>query len=464
MKLDPFKLVDLSEGILQGVANTIVPRNSVYLGVNLVFDKKIGYALVRDGSEKIGDALTGSCNGVFNFLKTDGTSKLLSAFGTNIYSLETATWTSRTTIANSSVRFMTFADTVLALDGTNKKTSANGTAWVTTGGNLDVGNMPLGKYAINFMDRVYISGVSGNLDRLSFSSLYGVPDDGSISWTDDTAGYLDVDPEDGAGGIVGLGKVPGYMLIFKKRSLHRWDGKSLYPESLINIGTQSQESFTLARETIFFWNERGVYETNGGYPRKVSGRIQDIIDAVSSSHDVSAWSDSDKVYFTIGDIEIDGLSLKNCIISFNLETQTWELYSYRNDFTALGTYIDGTEKLVAGDDSGQTWILFSGSDDDGDDIGYHLQFQNLEIGHRSRIKDVAQIVVFSRYLRNGTLYGRSENKDFKTLGNIKENIQIINNDLSGRYLDFRISGTGKSEEELQGIELTELNINLSQEK
>lgn len=453
MKIEPYLISDVSEGILQGVGSSITPKNSVYLAVNLVFHKKLGYAVVRDGRESLGDNVKSSCNGLHHFIKTNGDKALLGAFSTNLYSLETGTWTSRTTMENSAVRFLTFADTVLALDGTNKKSSENGTSWVTTGGNLDIDNMPLGKYALNWQDKVYIAGVSDNPDRLYFSSIY---DSGSISWADN--GYMDIDPEDGAGGIVGLAKVPGYFLIFKERSLHRWNGKTLFPESLINVGTESQESMTLARESLYFWNERGVFQTNGGYPKKISRRIQDIIDEVNTS--VYAWSDSEMVYFSIGDITLDGLSLENCMIVFHIDTQTWTLFSYGSNIVRMHKYIDGTEKIIAGDDAGQVWILNQGNEE----IEYYLQTQNIESGYRSRIKDISQVVVFTRNIKTGTLSVKSEEQDYTVLGNIDEDVSIINNDISGKYLDFRISGIGKSSIEIKGLELSELSINSSKEQ
>jgi hypothetical protein len=464
-KTDSYKLTDLSEGILQGVANSIVPRNSVYLSCNLTFHENIGYAKVRKGSEKLGDDQATACQNLFHFIKTNGDKKLLGVFGDSIYSLETDTWTSRTAMtASSNTRFLTFADTVLAIDGTLAKSSTNGTTWVTTGGNLNVDDMPAGKYVLNWKDRVYVAGVSGYPDRLYFSSIYGVPDAGKVSWTDDTAGNIEIDPEDGAGGIVGLAKVPGYLLILKERSLHRWNGQSTFPESLINIGTQSQESMTLCRESLFFWNERGVYETNGGYPRKVSRKVQDIVDAVSSTYDVSAWSDSETVYFSIGDIEIADMDLENCILCYHIETQTWTLFSYKSDMVVLASYLDSKIYLIAGDSDGQVWKLNVGTSDDSKDIEYHLQFQTIELGERGRLKSAEQFIIYTEDIRNAVLNARSEKKNFKPLGTIKDDVEVINESVSGRYIDLRISGMGRSDAEIKGLEISELNIDLGTEQ
>jgi hypothetical protein len=458
MKQNPLYLRNVAEGIVQKVDSALV-QNSVYMAVNMLFHKYLGRAVLRNGIVKLGSNLTGSCKGLYQFILTSGTKKLLAVFDSKIYSLETATWTNRTAMTGD-VRFVTFLDTVAAVNGTDCKTSADGTTWVTTGGNLDVDNMPAGKYIVEWKDKVYIAGVSTEPDRLYFSS---VPTDGAISWTDDTAGYIDIEPEEGAGPIVGITKVPGYLLMFKERSIKRWNGQSTFPESLINIGTTSQEAVVLGRESVFFWNQRGVYETNGGYPKKISRRIQDIVDAVSASYAVSGWSDKDRVYFSIGDITIDGFEYKNCVIMYDIDMQIWTLLSFPKNFVRITEYVTTKNELIAGDSTGNTWTLFSGTGDDGADINWMLQYQEQEIDHRSRIKELSRFVVFTEKINNATLSIRSEDNDFQPIGKINKKVEVIKNDIRGRYFNPKISGTGQSGE-IIGLEFSDVNTNITQEE
>lgn len=458
MKQEPLYLRECSEGVIQKVDSSLCPPNSVYMACNMLFHKNIGRAVLREGTTKLGNAPTSEeCKGLYQFIKAGGDKKLLSVFGGNIYSLETSTWTSRTAMTGD-VRFTTFLDTVVALNGTTAKSSEDGITWVTTGGSLDVGNMPAGKYVIEWMDKVYVAGVSGEPDRLYFSSL---PVDGAISWTDDTAGNIDIEPEEGAGSIVGLAKVPGYLLIFKKRSLKRWNGQSTFPESLISVGTQSQESIVLGRQTVFFWNQRGVFETDGGYPRKISRRIQDIVDAVDSSYNVSGWSDKENIYFSIGDIEVGGVNYTNCVIMYNIDSQGWTLLSFPADFVRWSDYVTTKEELIVGDTAGQVWKVFDGYGDDGADVNWMLQYQTQEFAHRSRYKSLSQYVVFTERVNNATLYVKSEESDFTPMGKINNNIEVIKEDSKGRYLDLKISGSGKQGDVL-GLEITEIDTSISQ--
>ncbi len=462
-KINPILIRDVSEGILQKIDNMISPPNSVYVAVNLLFHKHLGRAVLRKGITKLGNDLSGVCYGLYQFIKTDGSTKLLTTFHDGkMYSLETATWTERASGAMTSgtkVRFTTYLDTVVAVDGTAKKSSVDGVTWVATGGNFDVGNMPAGKYIIEWRDKVYVAGTAANPDRLHFSSL---PIDGAVSWTDDTAGHIDIEPEDGAGGITGLAKVPGYLLIFKERSLKRWNGQTTFPEDLISVGAQNQEAIVLARQTVFYWNERGVFETQGGYPRKVSRRIQDIVDAVDPAYQVSGWSDKENVYFSIGDIEIEGSELSNCVIVYHLDSQSWALLSFPKDFRAWYGRVNNGETIIVGDATGNVWTLFEGISDDGADINWMLQWQENEIGYRSRYKELSRFIVFTERVNNATFFVKSETSDFEPKGKVNSNVEIITEDARGRYFKFKLIGSGTSAE-IIGLEIPETNIVVSQQ-
>lgn len=459
-KLEPRKYLSFNEGIVQGVNYWLTPEKSIRMAVNLVFDDEIGAASVREGTEKLGNEVGSACEGLYQFIKTDGSKKLLGAFGNNLYSLENGTWTQRETVSGE-VNFLTFADTVLTIDDSEVYTSDDGVNFSTSGGNLNIDDMPDCKFGINWKDRVYVAGDEDKRDRIYFSTIYGVPNDGEVGWEiDDGAGYIDVDPEDGAGGITGLAKVPGYLLIFKERSLHRWDGRALHPETLIRIGAKSHKSIALGRETLFFWNEKGVYETNGGYPQKVSRRIKSIVDAVDPTYEVSAWGDSEEIYFSIGDIELDGLNLQNCIIAYNLIDRTWTLHSFNREMKFLTQYVDDREYLIAGDNNGQVWKLFEGHDDDGQDIDYHMQMQRVDLQNLARKKNISKLFVYTDKIRNGQINCSTDGGNFEALGNVNKDISIVNCSLRGNYFDFRIKGSGTYGEKIKGVEIADLSLNI----
>lgn len=470
-KIRPQNLRDLSEGVIQKVDPSIIVRNSVYLAMNLVFHKHLGRAVLRDGTTQLGSQIVNdkSCLGMFQHIDTGGTKVPLAVFNiandatASIYKYTSSTWSSAHTgfAADTKVHFATFLDTTVALNGSQVNTSTDGASW-GSGGNLDTANFPIGKYVIEFRDRIYTAGVSGYLDRLYYSS---VPSSGAVSWTSGN-GYIDIEPEEGAGAITGLAKVPGYLLIFKERSLKRWNISSTFPESLITIGAPSQEAIVQTKQMVYYFNQRGCYETNGGYPRKISRRIQDIIDAIPSTYysEVSGWGDGENVYWSIGDITLGDLTLTNCVIAYRIDEKTWTLFSMPTEPLAWTSYVDsnGKEEIIYGDDDGNVFRFLEGTTDNGSAINWLMQYNTNEFGSRGRIKDFSKYVVYSTNVRNGKLSCRV-NKDgaFKPLGNISKNEQEIVNDLKGKYFEFRLQGTAKDEIDIIGIDFPDLNINLS---
>jgi len=473
-KVAPQNIRDCSEGIIQSVDPAIVAPNSVYLAVNFLFHKYLGRAKLRGGTTQLGTQIVNNKTilGLYQHITASGTKVPLAVINdsgdanSDVFAYTAGTWsictgTGINLTKNKKAHLVTFLDTTALVNGSEQISTTDGEAWVNTGGNLDIGNMPAAKYIIEFKDRVYVAGVSGNLDTLYYSSIR---DAGAISWTVGN-GNIPIEEEEGAGAITGLAKVPGYLLVFKERSLKRWDVQSTYPESLIDIGCPSQEGIVMTRQLAYYFNKRGIFETNGGYPRKISRRIQDIIDAIPSSYysSVSGWGDGENVYFSIGDITIDDLDITNCVIAYNIDTKTWSLLSFPNEFMVWYHYVDsnGDEIVVAGDDDGNVWKVFEGTQDGSSDISWLLQYHPQEFGSRGRLKDITNLVVYTKNVRNGILNCRTnEDGNFKPVGNITKDVQHITTGLRGHSFEFRLNGIGINSQ-IIGIDLPDLNINLS---
>ena len=459
MKLNTIQIRDLSNAIIQKVDNAIAPKNCAVFSQNLLYNKVLGRGVVREGTDLIGSQIANGKQilGLFQFCLSSGTKYFLSvvdgAANSALYRLITTTWTDESVsgVKNLKHRFLTYLDTCMVLDGTNATSSADGNTWVTTGGNLDIGNCPKGKFAIEWHDKVFVAGVSGNLDRLYYS---GTPTDGVLSWTVGN-GYIDIEPYEGQGAITGLAKVPGYLLIFKERALKRWNGSSTYPDDLSNIGASSQESIVLGKKTVYFFSASGksslgFYETNGQETRKISRPIQSIVEAISSSSyaSVAGYSDGEMVMWSIGDITYDGISYSNVVVMFDLDSKTWSLMSFPTEFKVFSQYIDGTTlKIAAGNDDGEIIEVFTGTKDNitgSSDISidYALQYYPMEFGNRGIIKEISKILPYTEdgtdckvsvRVDNGTGFDEkgSVDNEFESEIDIDEKFHIIEVRLSG---------------------------------
>lgn len=209
-----------------------------------------------------------------------------------------------------------------------------------------------------FLDRVYIAGDTAYPDRLYFSGIF---DGENVNWLGD---YIDIEPEDGGGAISALGKVPGYLIIFKERSFKRFTPSSAFPETLVNIGTPYQECVVEGAGLIAFFSSsnqssRGFYVSNGERPVPISHDntrpIKKWVDAIpqASETKICGWAEDRHFCWSVGDLTVDGETYNNVVLRYNHVLNQWSVRYYPTEFRKFATYIvSGVNTVVGGDDDG----------------------------------------------------------------------------------------------------------------
>jgi hypothetical protein len=595
----------LSSGIIQKISDELAPAKAVNFAQNLRFDKVLGRAIVRAGTSLINAQIADakSILGLHQFILSSGTKHFLAvidgASNAVINRSDTGTWTAKTAVLTKALkhRFLTYLDTCVVLNGTEKFASEDGASWIpsdlatptacsaalagagagnvdngahiykityisaqgeteggavsntltvtdktsngkvaltsiptggtgctdrkiyrtlaggsiyyyvaalgnnsattytdniadatilaagviapttdTTGTNLDIGNFPLGKFAVEWNDRVYTAGVTAYPDRLYYTST---PTNYIVSWTGAGSGSMDVEPYEGQGTITALAKVPGYILIFKERSLKRWNGSSTYPDDLCKLGTNSHESVVLGKTTVYYFSSGysesiGFYETNGETTRKISRPIQGIVDAISSSNydDVAGFSDGEIVMWSIGDITWDSVAYSNAVVLYHIDTQAWTLLTFPSEYKVFSSYIDSSSMplITAGDDDGQVIQIFTGLTDNitGSSsiaISYALQYYPIDLGSRSLMKEITKIIPHTEDLTSANLAYRIDKKTgcgFTSFGTVTDN---YSNEFLGRIaghaFEFRYSGSTSVGGQIMGMDIVTPEIALS---
>ena len=600
-QVDTIRIRDLSDGIVQKIADVLAPQKAVKFAENVRFDKILGSAIVRDGTSLVGAQIadTYSILGLHQFILSSGTKHLLAVVnGASVAAmnrLESGTWTGKTaTLAKDSKhRFLTYLDVVAVLDGTNKYASEDGDDWVsnsdvptapsgtesgdggsvdagdhyykvsfvnpagetlvgavsgsvtsdgshavdltsvdlgvtdectsrkiyrtktdvassgtyylvgtladnstevyqdtkadsslgaasltisTAGTNLNIGDMPAGDFIIEWNDRVYVAGVTSNEDRLYYSTT---PSNYVINWSGEGSGYIDIEPFEGQGNITALAKVPGYILIFKDRSLKRWNGRSTYPDDLCKLGTPSQESVVLGKRTVFYFSSGykesiGFYETNGEDAVKISRPIQEIVDAISSGSydDVAGFSDGEIVIWSIGDITYDGTAYSNACVLYHIDSKTWSLLTFPSEFKVFHSYVSGTDlKIVGGNDDGEVIEVFD-DDETTDDItgtlnaaiSYTIQYYPMDFGVRSLIKEITKIIPhFDNLTSVVCAYKIDKHGDYTTFGTTSSEYESeITGRFAGHAFEFKFTGSTSIGGEFIGFDIVNPNVAMSQ--
>lgn len=375
MKLEPYYKSDFSSGQVNNTNPNLVPKSAVELGMNVVYDEEIGSAVSRLGTAIVGaqlqagmnilglhqhiDTANSSNNKLFATLNASGgaTSRVMDVVaGANLASATGLT-------ASTKMRFLTFLGATLMLNGVDAErsyTAAGGV--ITTGGAFDLADFPGSNSctsAIDFLSRVYAIGDSTNPSRLHQSTIATA---GAISWAGD---YIDIEPENGGGALKAVAKVPGYLLIFKERALHRFNGSSAFPEGLVQIGAPSQEAVVMGGGLCAFYsnsneNAKGFYLTDGGRPIPISHDntrpIKKWVDAIVSDTSVAGFATDRGYKWSIGDVTVDGEAWTNVWLYYNRFLNQWSVHSYPSEFKVFAQYlIGGVNTIVGGDDAGTVY-------------------------------------------------------------------------------------------------------------
>lgn len=480
-KLKQIEYRDFSKGTVRTANPSITPKNSYALALNYDSDYEIGSLVSRLGNDILGVQMAAgkSTLGLYQHVETTGTALFgVYSDGTNndIYFASNGTKSLENDTKDLKTRFCTYLGATVRVNGVDdcKSYTASG-GWITSGGAFSVNEMPPGGIAIEWKDRVYVGRRSGFPGIIYYSSIAD-PSTKTVSWSDTTAttgsGQIEIEQEDNGGDLTAFAKVPGYLLIWKERTMKRWDGNSTFPEDLVKQGVPSQECVCSGKEMAFFINKKGVWATNGGYPVRISKPIQDFIDAIPGENwqSVSITSDDEHVLVSIGDVTIGKDDFSNIVLKFNIGTESWDIYSYYNDLKIFGTYIDsnGIQSIVAGDADGQILKLNTGYTDYASTpkpITWSFESNDKEFGSRGRIKQITKLYTYTENVSTGNVMIRKDSHDpinWKGIGKIEE-IVTESKDLSisGHFFNIKITGiTDSGRTKLLGYEFPEDSITI----
>lgn len=463
---------DFSSAVIDdlSVSDSLFPKNCVRHSINMMFDRPRGAIQQRSGTTCVGSGAASAgntINGLFNLRSsTLAKSQLLVAATTQIIYLNAGTWT--TTVSGLTTglktRFFTFLDRVAFLNGADQPQAWSGAgAWETSGGPLDIANMPKVKYADVLNLRVY--GFTGS--TLSWSSIAS---GGAISWTSGNSS-VEVYPHDGTGegtSLIGNGRM---LLIFKERALYRYDGSDLQRISF--VGTPSHESvFNDDMGVTYFFgqgaNSVGFYMTTGGYPAKISRTIQKWVEAIDPAYyqHIFGYTDGQKACWSIGSVTIDGSTYSNAWVVYNISDKTWEMYNYADRFRCGGMYIDPVSNaitVVGGDTDGFVQTIGAGNTDGivgvtpGAPIAIEVDFGDDAFGDRGMLKAIPSFFALSSNVTDMKVLAKEDDKKFKDMGNITKRETLFSQKLQFRRLTLKIVGSNSSTPcSFEGFEFVEV--------
>ena len=395
---------------------------------------KSGVCTFTHGTEKVNDVAHGLSNGELIKFSTTG------ALPAEL-SVDTAYYVINKADDNFEISLTSGGSAVSFTDDGSATTKWE--LWDT----FDLTNIPSGvKYMLEFRDRVYVAGSTADPDRVDISGIAD-SDTRTISWTDDNS-FIVFEQEDGGGGITGLAKVPGYILVFKKRTLKRYDGASAYPEDMVNQGAPSQESIVTAKGICFWVNENGAWASTGGDPKKISTfSVDSVIKSCSAANllNVASGTDEEHIFWSFASVTINGETHTNVVLKYNIFQNTWDIRKYPTAQRCYTKYVSGDDVyLVFGDDDGNVQKLDTGNTDNGTAISYSMETQDWDFGLRMFQKGISRFAVITENVSKGTLMWRNTHneEDWQAVGTINNEIEEFSGmELKGNFFKFKITET-----------------------
>jgi len=370
------------------VDDHLIPDGAVTEAINVHFDRK-GAVTLRLGVAGLG-ATVAAGYPIWSLYNTQTGSMLVSISqggSARIYTYGGAAWTSNLTggTANIKCRYTNYAGKVILTnfgyagnqyDSIRFWNEITDNDWATTGNPINP--QQLWPYRFPYIEvyknRVYVAGDLSYPGRLFYSSV--INSAGNINWDTSSTGYwVDINPSDGEN-ITALKRFSLDLLVFKPNYIYRFRTSGIDPDPLIKIGTRSQDSVIEGKSGIYFHHESGFYRYSGDFLlEEISRPISDIVEAITYtfSTSVAAWKDSDHIYWSIGNITINGIAWTNVVLRYTESSQLWTVYQYANLITNGSTYNSSAAiSKAVGTYNGLVGTVNSGYTDFGQPIAYRM--------------------------------------------------------------------------------------------
>lgn len=435
-------------------------QRSLALAYNCDLRQKMGAVVVRKGSRKIGssNATTSIIPlgvGIMDSLAHNRPFGVWNESGNAVLTYFTgAGWSTASGFPTTATEynFVQLGGRIFAV-GASVMYESDSLATFTSQENRGCLQLPA-KVVWEMGGRIFASQITGRSGYVQFSSLWNPAGYDSvatknITWnTDITSGdALIINPDDGAGEVVGGIFTGNTYVIFKERAtyMYRKAQRGVEPDAYLQVGSANKDSYTACQGFGYFFSaptkktsgteSGGIYKTNGGSLKDISWAIQDIIDSVADPKKVRLESDQYSVYAYLGDISIDDVTYSNVVMVYHTINDTWEgphSFPYDDMRMVRGS----TFGLIAQTKLKMVQLETDDSTDDGTQIEYNAKSNVQEIEEELYLKSLNFFGIYTQKATGSTLRLSTKKRGRNDGSNdiaINQDMQDIQNPVSGEF-------------------------------
>lgn len=310
---------DFTGGLNIAVDPYDLEPNETFACVNVDIGRAGGFQL-RRGSRRWIDTTTGltaDVDSLYTYTDSSGVQHLLAAGRGQVRRWDGAAWQAvQAAVADGTTSFVEMnGDLYIVHESRNitRWTGAGASAAIVAAGyNDNLGapadnRMVMGTCAAVHNGVLFVANINDSLDAAVHPSRIrwshpGKPRD----WR--TNDWIDIDPDDGSGGINALVPMGDRLIIFKDRAIYALHGFPPEGFSVTNltheIGTPSTQSVSATEEVVYFWDaKRGAYELTSTQVKWIFRSLYPYIDEnfidKNGSDDVVCQVHDDRVWYSV---------------------------------------------------------------------------------------------------------------------------------------------------------------------
>jgi len=363
-----YKTIYLAGGVNRNVSPFLIEDGEM-ADIQNFSTPKIG-VLKKAGDYTIKNAqVTAAQNvlGGIDFQRADGTHEHFiavdGASNADILKDITGTWTAQSQALTSAnkVRFAysPALDTLFSCNYVDDTRSYNGTSWSTS---TNVVDAPKAKYIISFGQRIYLLNVTvGATSYISRAYRSSTVETSPITWdtVNEWVSFDDV--------ITGVGRSGENMFVGCQNSCWAFTLEDVKYQ-VSGHGCVSHDGIAEYGAWVFFPSTDGMYVFDGASDTNISMAVQDYWNAIPIANlsSIQAKVLGNHLYIYIGDVTVDGRSLTNVVLDYNILQNTWTRLALSENVMDMHIYTKSTgKKLFFGNDDGEIFEMFTGEDQNG---------------------------------------------------------------------------------------------------
>jgi hypothetical protein len=367
MRRVPFHFLEFLQGVDTQTQPFLLVDDKLTILDNCLVSYKLGAITKRLGYYKVGDTLQSgkTITGLHNFRQTASVQKILATINNSDDTNLTLQYNNAGSWdpINVGSTYDGYEDAktemedfigycfIVGYDATDgvflPVASLTGTTFSTS---TNVTSMPQGKYIKRYRDRLYVAncytGGAAYPYRIYYSS---VPSAGAISWTVSTD-FLEVDYSEE---VTGIGENWDKMIVFTEFSAYMYNQDE--KKKVWDIGCSNHRTIKNSGTHLLWANRDGVWDSTGGFPNNVAGRVIDFI-KFGNPRNFFAEVVDEEYYLYVGTVTVNGITFTNTRLVYNIPTQTWRIEELYTNMKVFASYNDsGTLRLYMGDGAGIVW-------------------------------------------------------------------------------------------------------------